>query len=127
MAKRRAAKETITIIDIAHAAGVSKSTVSLVLTGRGSVKQETRRHVLEVMDRLGYVYNRGAANLRNSDSKIVGVVLNDLSNAFFAEFAIGFETVLRMAGYVPVVANSAESLVPQTHAIRCMACHGAAG
>ena len=81
MVKRRAAKETVTIIDIAHAAGVSKSTVSLVLTGRGSVKQETRRHVLEIMGRLGYVYNRGAANLRNSDSKIVGVVLSGRSEA----------------------------------------------
>jgi LacI family transcriptional regulator len=127
MAKRRAAKETVTIIDIAHAAGVSKSTVSLVLTGRGSVKQETRRHVLEVMDRLGYVYNRGAANLRNSDSKIVGVVLNDLSNPFFAEFAIGVETVLQMAGYVAFVANTAESVVRQTQVMRMMREHGAGG
>ncbi len=127
MAKRRAAKETVTIIDIAHAAGVSKSTVSLVLTGRGSVKQETRRHVLEIMGRLGYVYNRGAANLRNSDSKIVGVVLNDLSNPFFAEFAIGVETVLQMAGYVAFVANTAESVVRQTQVMRMMREHGAGG
>ena len=40
---------------------------------------------------LGYVYNRGAANLRNAQSRIVGLVLNDLSNPFFAEFAIGVE------------------------------------
>jgi LacI family transcriptional regulator len=75
MTKRPKARDTVTIIDIANAAGVSKSTVSLVLTGRGSVKQETRGHVLEVMKRLGYVYNRGAANLRNSDSKIGGIIL----------------------------------------------------
>src|SRR5437660_11856222 len=98
MAKRRAAKETVTIIDIAHAAGVSKSTVSLVLTGRGSVKQETRRHVLEFMGRLGYVYNRGAANLRNSDSKVVGVVLHEPSNPVFAEAAHGGHALLAIAG-----------------------------
>jgi len=127
MSKQRAARETVTIIDIAAAAGVSKSTVSLVLTGRGSVKEETRLHVLSVMDRLGYIYNRGAANLRNSHSKIVGVVLNDLSNPFFAEFAIGVETVLQMSGYVAFVANTAESVVRQTQVMRMMREHGAGG
>jgi len=127
MAQRRAARDNVTIIDIADAAGVSKSTVSLVLTGRGSVKAETRAHVLEVMARLGYVYNRGAANLRNAQSKIVGLVLNDLSNPFFAEFAIGVETVLQMAGYVAFMANTAESVVRQTQVMRMMREHGAGG
>jgi LacI family transcriptional regulator len=127
MAQRRAARDSVTIIDIANAAGVSKSTVSLVLTGRGSVKAETREHVLKVMRELGYVYNRGAANLRNAQSKIVGLVLNDLSNPFFAEFAIGVETVLQMAGYVAFMANTAESVVRQTQVMRMMREHGAGG
>jgi LacI family transcriptional regulator len=118
---------SVTIIDIARAANVSKSTVSIVLTGRGSVKPDTRRRVLEVMNRLGYVYNRGAASLRNSQSKIVGVVLNDLSNPFFAEFAIGVENVLQMAGYVAFVANTAESVVRQTQVMRLMREHNAGG
>ena len=46
MPQPRKGKEKVTIIEIADAAGVSKSTVSLVLTGRGSVKAETRRHEL---------------------------------------------------------------------------------
>lgn len=127
MAQQRATRDSVTIIDIADAAGVSKSTVSLVLTGRGSVKPETRKHVLKVMAELGYVYNRGAANLRNAQSKIVGLVLNDLSNPFFAEFAIGVETVLQMAGYVAFMANTAESVVRQTQVMRMMREHGAGG
>jgi LacI family transcriptional regulator len=127
MAQQRATRNNVTIIDIADAAGVSKSTVSLVLTGRGSVKPETRDHVLKVMAELGYVYNRGAANLRNAQSKIVGLVLNDLSNPFFAEFAIGVETVLQMAGYVAFMANTAESVVRQSQVIRMMREHGAGG
>jgi LacI family transcriptional regulator len=127
MTKRRKARTSVTIIDIAHAAGVSKSTVSLVLTGRGSVKEDTRSRVRKAMDRLGYVYNRGAANLRNSQSKIVGVVINDLSNPFFAEFAIGVERVLQMAGYVAFVANTAESVVRQAQVMRMMREHGAGG
>lgn len=66
MPQPQGSKGKVTIIEIADAAGVSKSTVSLVLTGRGAVKPETRQHVLQTMDRLGYVYNRGAANLRNA-------------------------------------------------------------
>jgi LacI family transcriptional regulator len=127
MPQRRKGKEKVTIIEIAHAAGVSKSTVSLVLTGRGSVKPETRLHVLQTMQRLGYVYNRGAANLRNAQSRIVGLVLNDLSNPFFAEFAIGVEKVLQMAGYVAFMANTAESVVRQEQVMRMMREHGAGG
>lgn len=127
MPQRRESRDKVTIIEIADAAGVSKSTVSLVLTGRGSVKPETRARIHQAMDRLGYVYNRGAANLRNAQSKVVGLVLNDLSNPFFAEFAIGVETVLQMAGYVAFMANTSESVVRQTQVMRMMREHGAGG
>jgi LacI family transcriptional regulator len=127
MPEARESKGKVTIIEIAEVAGVSKSTVSLVLTGRGSVKPETRQHVLQTMRRLGYVYNRGAANLRNAQSRIVGLVLNDLSNPFFAEFAIGVEKVLQMAGYVAFMANTAESVVRQEQVMRMMREHGAGG
>ena len=127
MPQPQGSKGKVTIIEIADAAGVSKSTVSLVLTGRGAVKPETRQHVLQTMDRLGYVYNRGAANLRNAQSRIVGLVLNDLSNPFFAEFAIGVEKVLQMAGYVAFMANTAESVVRQEQVMRMMREHGAGG
>ena len=115
-----------TIIDIAHAAGVSKSTVSLVLTG-GKVKAETAESVRAAMSRLGYVYNRGAASLRNPQSRIVGMVINDLSNPFFAELAIGIERGLRTSGTIPFMANTAESVVRQAEVVRSMREHGAAG
>lgn len=116
-----------TIIDIARAAGVSKSTVSLILTGNGKVKPETERAVRAAMRELGYVYNRGAASLRNPQSRIVGMVINDLANPFFAELAIGIEQVLRTSGYVPFLANTSESLVRQAEVVRSMREHGASG
>lgn len=116
-----------TIIDIARAAGVSKSTVSLVLTGGGKIKPATERAVKGAMRELGYVYNRGAASLRNPQTRIVGMVINDLSNPFFAELAIGIERVLRISGYIPFMANTAESLVRQAEVVRSMREHGASG
>ena len=71
------ARRSPTMIDIARAAGVSKSTVSLVLRDSPLVKGETRQRVEQAMQRLGYVYNRGAASLRAASSDFVGMVISD--------------------------------------------------
>ena len=78
-------RSRVTVVDIAKAAGVSKSTVSLVLQGSPLVKTATRAKVTEAMNKLGYVYNRGAANLRQTTTRsgIIGVVVNDLTNSFY--------------------------------------------
>ena len=52
----------VTIIDVARRAGVSKSTVSLVLSGGELVAEATKLRVNEAMQALGYVYHRGAAS-----------------------------------------------------------------
>jgi LacI family transcriptional regulator len=117
----------VTIVDIARAAGVSKSTVSLVISGSALVKAETRQRVRAVVDELGYVYHRGAANLRLARSNIVGMVINDLSNPFFAELAVGIEAALQGSDYIPVIANTAESLTRQARVLRTMREHDAAG
>jgi LacI family transcriptional regulator len=120
-------RRATTIIDIARAVGVSKSTVSLVLKRSPLVREETRQRVVEAMDALGYVYNRGAASLRRARTDIVGMVINDLSNPFFAELAIGIERALQNSGFIPFIANTAESIVRQAEVVRSMREHGAAG
>ncbi len=117
----------VTMIDIARDAGVSKSTVSLVLQASPLVKAETRERVLQSIDRLGYVYNRGAANLRRSRTNIVGMVINDLGNPFFAELAVGMEQVFQAAGFIPFIANTAENAKRQADVLRSMREHDIAG
>jgi LacI family transcriptional regulator len=117
----------VTIIDIAERAGVSKSTVSLVISGSPLVKAETRRKVAAIADELGYVYNRGAANLRTARSNIVGMVINDLTNPFFAELAVGIEAALHGSDYIPVIANTGENLARQAQVFRTMREHNIAG
>lgn len=121
------AKDRVTIIEIAAAAGVSKSTVSLVLKGSESVHPATRERVNAAIRDLGYVYNRGAANLRLARSNIVGMIINDLTNPFFAELAVGIERSFQAAGYVPFIANTAESPVRQAEVIKLMREQGVAG
>ncbi len=122
-------KGRVTVIDIAKAAGVSKSTVSLVLQGSPLVNDGTRAKVNAVMRELGYVYNRGAANLRQSGSKskIIGVVVNDLTNGFFAELAVGVDMVVQSAGFVQFLSNTSENLDRQREVIASMREHGISG
>lgn len=97
-----------TILDVARHAEVSKSTVSLVLRDSPSVRPETRARVRRAMADIGYIYNRSAASLRSARSGLIGLVVNDLQNPFFTEFATTFQMALADHGYATVIANTAE-------------------
>ena len=116
-----------TIVDVARRAGVSKSTVSLVLGGSSLVAETTRERVSDAMNELGYIYHRGAATLRGAKSGVIGMVINDLSNPFYVELAIGIEQACQGGAYIPFLANTAENAVRQQQVIRSMREHGAAG
>ncbi|WP_170558253.1 LacI family DNA-binding transcriptional regulator [Ruegeria atlantica] len=113
-----------TIIDVANSAGVSKSTVSLVLQGSPQVKQETRKLVHAAMKEIGYVYNRSAANLRSTGTALIGLVINDLNNPFFTEFATSLQMALGSRGYAVVVANTNEDTELQDQVVGAMLEHG---
>lgn len=116
-----------TILDVAKHAGVSKSTVSLVLQGNTAVKETTRVAVRQAMADIGYVYNRSAATLRSSSSGLVGLVINDLRNPFFTEFAALFQMELARNGFATVLANTDEDPVLQTRMISSLVEHGVSG
>ncbi|GHH58748.1 MAG: LacI family DNA-binding transcriptional regulator [Gammaproteobacteria bacterium] len=108
-APRKAGKRAVTVTDIAQAAGVSRATVSLVLRGSPLVNVETRAKVEAELRRQRYVYNRTAANLRRRTSSSIALVINDLSNPFFAEFASGVDEALGAKGYVTLLGSTGES------------------
>lgn len=99
MAKSDTGRKRVTLTDVARAAGVSKSTVSLVLNDSSLIKKETQQKVQQAIEQLGYVYNRFAANLRSQKSLTIGVVIDDLINPFFAEFTMGLEMTLAEHGF----------------------------
>ena len=120
-------KQRPTILDVAKAAGVSKSTVSLVLQDASSVKDTTRKAVRAAMKEIGYVYNRSAATLRSASSELVGLVINDLRNPFFTEFAALFQMELARAGFATVLANTDEDPKLQCQMISSLVEHGVSG
>ena len=117
----------ITIHDVAAEAAVSKSTVSLVLQGSDLIRDETAERVRAAALKLGYVYNRRAAELRRKSSNTIGVVINDLMNPFFAEVLVGIERKLVDAGYTVLMAHTSEDLARQDKVLQAMREQNAAG
>ena len=89
----------ITLADVAREAGTSASTASRALSGRGYVAPHVKKRLLATADRLGYVPNLSARTLKQRTSRVVGVVVSDLGNQFYAALAAGVEQTLREAGY----------------------------
>jgi DNA-binding LacI/PurR family transcriptional regulator len=98
----------VTLMDVARHCGVSRATVSLVLNDSPLVAAKTRDRVRQAMKELGYVYNRAAASLRTQHSDAIGVVLTNITNPYFAEFAAGVQDVLMSSTTVPLLAVSGE-------------------
>lgn len=83
-----------TIIDVANYAGVSKSTVSLVLNKSTRVKDETRMRVEEAIEALGYVCNNNARGLRKNETKCLGIIIADEKKKRDFTYGFNYETGL---------------------------------
>lgn len=95
-----------TIQDLAREGGVSASTASRALSGRGYVSAPVRDRVLAAAAQIGYVPDANARSLRSRSSTAVGVLISDLRNSFYAHLAAGIEQQLRASGYHAIVVNS---------------------
>ncbi len=107
-AGRRPAPRRVTLRELAAHAGVSRSTVSLVLRESPLVAALTRARVRESMAATGYVYDRGAARLRSGVSQAIGLVISEITNPFYAELTAGIDAVLDRAGWVAFLANTGD-------------------
>ncbi len=106
----------ITISDVALAAGVSVSTVSLVLSGKGRISEATGIRVNEAIEQLGFVRNRQAASLRGAQSGVVGLIVRDLTNPFYAELTAGLTETLEQQGRLVFLTQSGTR---GQHLMRC--------
>lgn len=94
----------VTIKDLAEAAGVSVTTVSQILNGKGSrFSKKTQDKVIKLKDQLHYVPDFNARNLILRSSKTIGVLVPNIGNPFFSTFFRGIQTVCREAQYIPIV------------------------
>ena len=95
--------------DVATLAGVSVGTVSNVLNSPDLVSPATQERVRQAIDKLGWVRNESARQLRAGRSRSVGMVVIDISNPFFTDVVLGAEDHFNAAGYAVHVGNSAQT------------------
>lgn len=121
-------KKRITLYDVAHHAGVSKSTVSLVLQDNCRVKDQTREKVLRSIEEIGYVYNRKAAALRQIQANdLIGILINSFVTPYSAEILNHFEQLSLQKNLVPMIASNSEQLEQQERFIRLYMEHKVGG
>lgn len=96
------------ISDVAREAGVSTTTVSHVLNNTRFVSPTTRRHVVEAIEKLGYLPSSSARSLASNRSRIVGVIFSELINPFYASVYKGLEDTLSAADFDIILANTGE-------------------
>ncbi len=116
-----------TVHDVARAAGVSASTVSRALHGRGYASPEVRAAVVEAARSIGYVANANARSLRARTSQAIGVLLSDLRNAYYAELAAGIEAELAGVGLHMMLVNDDGDVEKEIAAVASFAALRVAG
>ena len=95
-----------TIYDVAKSAGVSPSLVSLVLQNPSKVSEKRREAVRTAMAELGYRPSRAATTLASSQTKSIGLVIEDFRNLWFVDLLRGMESALSPHGYQVTLADS---------------------
>ncbi len=109
MQKTKGIRDSVpTIRDVAALAGVSTATVSNVLSGSRYVGPERRSRVKDAIDELGYRPNGIAASLRSQRTRIIGIVVPDIVNAFFSSFVQHIEELAAGSGYQIILVSTNE-------------------
>jgi DNA-binding LacI/PurR family transcriptional regulator len=104
----RAANDRVRLADVARLAGVSTTTASRALNGRGEMTDDTRQAVLDAANRLGFRPSPFAQSLRTRRSTAVGLIVPHVDHPFYASIVQGAQSALREAGYHLILMDTGE-------------------
>jgi LacI family transcriptional regulator len=93
------------MINVAKAAGVSIATVSRVINSHGYVREKTRDRILEIMKELNYRPNNLARSLITKRSHAIALIMDDISNPFYPQLALGVENTAKSTGLSVIMCN----------------------
>ncbi|MCR8844482.1 LacI family transcriptional regulator [Paenibacillus sp. SC116] len=95
-----------TIKDIARVAGVSTATVSRVINNLGGYNEETEKKVMAVAKALGYRKNENARSLVQKSTNTIGVIMPDVTTAFYGDIIKGIEDTSYEHGYSVILTHA---------------------
>lgn len=114
-------KKSITIIDVAAAAGVSKTTVSRYLNGKFEfMSSQSRERIAATIERLNYRPNNLARGLKSKRSKLLGVIVSDIKNPFSSILLKGIGDCCERYGYGVLITNTDDDPVKEREYIEAM-------
>jgi len=106
---------------VAEKAGVSLGTVSNAINRPEILAPETLKRVRKAIDELKFIPNASAQTLRAGKTRILGLVVPDISNPFFTDLAKGVNDAALLAGYVVILCNTDEDSEKEDHYIDILA------
>ncbi|MFT8933993.1 MAG: LacI family DNA-binding transcriptional regulator [Liquorilactobacillus nagelii] len=115
------------IKDIAEICGVSISTVSRVLNKNGRYSQATEKKILAACKKYNYQQNVIARSLRTNSLKIIGILVPDITNPFYAAIVKSCESYFFKNGYLTIVCNTERSFENEQRYVNALSNHIAAG
>ncbi|GAB6099544.1 LacI family DNA-binding transcriptional regulator [Halanaerocella petrolearia] len=111
----------ITIKDVANLANCSPTTVSRVINNSDHpVSDETRAKVEEAIEKLNFEPNRIAQGLKSNKSRIIGVIVHDICDAYFAQMVKGIEEVIFDYDYIINIYNTSRDVDKELHAVNML-------
>lgn len=120
-------KRRVTLKDVAEKAGVSVATASRTISGATSVSDDGRRRVLEAASALNYRPNLQARALRRRDSRVIGLVLPNLANAYYTALADAISQNLAGRGYHLLLAPTSDNPATEAETLYNMVGQNVAG
>ncbi|MBE5834944.1 MAG: LacI family transcriptional regulator [Butyrivibrio sp.] len=96
----------VTIYNIAKEAGVSPATVSRVLTNSANVKSEKKERILELIKKYNFTPSAVARGLSDTRSRIIGIIVADVRNTFYADMYVACERAADKEAYTVMMLNS---------------------
>ena len=110
----------VTISDVAKLAGVSTATVSHTINNTRYVSNETKEKVYKAIAELGYTPDASARSFRTGKKRIIGFIVPDIANKFFATMIEAVENYLSAHGYQLIIANTKENMEREETNIRLL-------
>jgi DNA-binding LacI/PurR family transcriptional regulator len=118
---------TVTITDVAQEAGVSRATVSRVISHKPFTSDKIKTRVFAAIEKLGYQPNLVARSLRVQQSKIIGLIISDIQNPFYTGLVRAVEDTAYKNNFLVFLCNSDEDIAKEVLYLKLMIAEKVAG
>lgn len=112
--------KSVTLKDVAKAAGVSYATVSRALSGSSQIGNDTRERIIKLCDEMGYTTNYVARSMVKKKTDLLGLVVPSIDNEFMSQLAYYAEMSARSHGYNIMLCNSGPDIKQEVTVVKLL-------